>query len=361
MERKSQGIPLVSSDFCFVGQEGEDNVIILVTRDHISRYVFAHCATSKSCTADPWLVEQTCKDLDTLGYGVLEYRVDNEPAMRELQEKVRDSRMIEKEAQVIISNSPPKSSASAGPVEKAVQEVEGMVRTIKIALEDRVGSRVSVKSLIFQWIVEHSADMLNRFCIGHDGRTPLTRLKGRQSFRPIAEIGECVLYKVHPERGRLFKLEPRWREGVWLGLDRRTGESIVGTCVGTVRARSIRRRPFAERWSMTALSSFKGSPRNPTAAPDNDEANRPASANEPKVHRPQAEPEVTVPRQMYITKKDLEKYGYSIGCEGCLTAERNAKRKPHTDACRRRIRAAMQEGDEDQIRVEQEDARCTST
>ena len=53
---------------------------------------------------------------------------DHEPSIKALQEEVR--RTGEEEA--LVQNSPVDSSANNGSVEKAVQEVEGTIRTHKI-------------------------------------------------------------------------------------------------------------------------------------------------------------------------------------------------------------------------------------
>ena len=39
------------------------------------------------------------------------------------------------------------------------------------------------------------------------------------------------------------KFDVRWREGVWLGIRAESGESIIGTNEGVVKARDFRRKP----------------------------------------------------------------------------------------------------------------------
>ena len=360
-EIKEKGVAIISSDYCFLGQEGEEgNAIVLVTRDHQSRFSFAHYCHSKSCVDDPWKVQRTEEDIRLLGRSSIIYRVDNEPAILELQEKVKDLRILRTGSQTMTDNTPPKQSKSAGPIERGVQEIEEQIRTMKIALEERIQGKISINSLIFQWLVEYAAVLVNRFSIGHDGKTPYSRLRGRSSGRPIAEFGECILYKVTKQPGRLVKLEPRWKHGVWIGIDQKTNEAIIGTEEGTVRARSVRRRPISSRWLRSAIDGIRGSPRDPAQEPIRPDAQPEAQQPQPppEVHRPDDEPEVPVPRQVYISKKDLFKYGYSVGCAGCIAIEKNNKhRKPHNEQCRRRIREAMKNDPEDQMRVELEEAR----
>lgn len=48
----------------------------------------------------------------------------------------------------------------------------------EFSLEKGVGQNVPCGHLVIGWLVEHSADVLNRFQVGADGSTPYHRLKG---------------------------------------------------------------------------------------------------------------------------------------------------------------------------------------
>ena len=52
----------------------------------------------------------------------------------------------------------------------------------------------------------------------------------------------------------------RWEEGVFLGCKATTGEKIIGTLDGVVRARTVRRRPEEERWNQDNLKWVRGVP-----------------------------------------------------------------------------------------------------
>ncbi|MGB2167266.1 MAG: hypothetical protein ACPH3M_08550, partial [Candidatus Puniceispirillales bacterium] len=45
------------------------------------------------------------------------------------------------------------------------------------------------------WIVEHAAVLLNRFEVGHDGKTALERNKGKKAKFLGIEFGEAILWK----------------------------------------------------------------------------------------------------------------------------------------------------------------------
>ena len=104
-------------------------------------------------------------------------------------------------------------SQGNGVAERAVQSVEEMVRVHKLALENRLQHRLGVRHGAFAWLVEHCADVLNRYCVGSDGRTPFQRLRGRRSDCHMAEFGAQVMFRVS---GKVSgsNMQERWFSGV---------------------------------------------------------------------------------------------------------------------------------------------------
>ena len=93
--------------------------------------------------------------------------------------------------------------------------------------------------------------------------TAFRRWKGRDFHRYVAEFGECVWYLKSGSAGT-NKFDPRWYEGVWLGIRDETGEAIIGTPDGVVKCRDFRRKPVEEdRWNEEAFDKFKGTPWEP--------------------------------------------------------------------------------------------------
>ena len=90
--------------------------------------------------------------------------------------------------------------------------------------------------------------------------TAFRRWKGRDFNRYVAEFGECVWYLKSGSAGT-NKFDPRWYEGVWLGVRDETGEAIVGTKDGVVKRRDFRRKPIVDdRWDVKKFDEFRGSP-----------------------------------------------------------------------------------------------------
>ena len=60
--------------------------------------------------------------------------------------------------------------------------MEGIVRTLKHELEERLQWKLDVHHPVFSWLVEHAADLLTKFQTGEDGLTPFERLR-RKAYR----------------------------------------------------------------------------------------------------------------------------------------------------------------------------------
>ena len=135
-------VPVVSGDFCFMSREEQTGTHpVYVMRDHGTRKTFAHMVQGKS-TADveysQYLVNAVLRDLDHPAHGKNVYETDQEPAMVALQERVRQARL----QPTILETSPVEQFQSNGVVEKAVQEVEGVMRTLISALAERPNWRI---------------------------------------------------------------------------------------------------------------------------------------------------------------------------------------------------------------------------
>ena len=82
-----------------------------------------------------------------------------------------------------------------GVAEKAAQDVTTQTRKYKIALETRLGKPIHARSVIFKWLVRHSADTIGRCSVGHDGKVPLQRLLHKLPKTMDVEFGEQVWAK----------------------------------------------------------------------------------------------------------------------------------------------------------------------
>ena len=136
---------------------------------------------------------------------------------------------------------------------------------MKIALDQRLGTTVKTDWKALEWMVELSAVLINRCLVGHDGKTPYSRLMVKNSFKELVEFGERVLAKVtwcHTST-RKQALMSRWDCAMWVGVAKKSNEHIVVRKGGgqAIRCRSVKRRPFASRWSAEKVAEIEASPR----------------------------------------------------------------------------------------------------
>lgn len=102
--------------------------------------------------------------------------------------------------------SPDKSSPINGLVERAVQEVEGMNRSLCIALGTRMGLCFDTRERIVAFMTEYAACLLNRLHIGEDSRVPYEMIKGKSPTILEMELGERLLYRLRSkDNGKLKK------------------------------------------------------------------------------------------------------------------------------------------------------------
>ena len=134
----------------------------------------------------------------------------------------------------------------------------------------------------------------------------------------------------------------RFAEGIWLGVNMRTSESIVGTYDGVCRAGAIRRKPAEERWSATFLQELKGCPQQ--SVPGRDIYRMPNYVRPELVggeksnaapsgfsHQPNDAPKV---RGLYVRKDDVERHGPTPGCKRCRAVVRKKDSSmPHSAEC----------------------------
>ncbi len=83
---------------------------------------------------------------------------------------------------------------------------------------------------------------------------------GRRFRRDVTEFGESVLY-IRAESVGKDKYNSRWGEGLLLGVREGSGEVIVGTKEGVIKARAFRKRGSeGERWSRDDVKGVGGIP-----------------------------------------------------------------------------------------------------
>ena len=127
-----------------------------------------------------------------------------------------------------------------------MRSLEGLTRTSKIALEEALGVSILPTSPILPWLVRHQSYLRNRFVVRSSGRTPFEELTMSKFQSSLLNFAEAVLVK---ESGvQEGKLGSSLDLGIWLGRSTRTNEHLVGTRVGVIKARTVKRLPETLKW-----------------------------------------------------------------------------------------------------------------
>ena len=147
------------------------------------------------------------------------------------------------------------------------------------------------------------------------------------------------------EDGAVAKLGSVWNHGVYLGVNRKTGEIAVGVKSGVFTTRTVRRKPIDDRCKPAAMELIISVPwrtneEDPRADGDPFEAlHMPEDAarrHEDEVQKERELAHESVPRYV-ITKKDMEQHSDSARCLGCASVIGGMTRQAHSTECRKRF------------------------
>ena len=172
---EEQEVPTISLDYAFMNskESEEEAQPIIVLKDRRSGTIKAHMVEEKGVNA--YAIKRVGQDLGLLGYKRIILKSDNEPAIRALKEAVK----TERNEELIMVESPVGESASNGEVENAIRQVEGQTRTIKSSLEERLGEKLLANNNCVPWLIRHSAELIDRYSVGGDGRTNYQRRRAK--------------------------------------------------------------------------------------------------------------------------------------------------------------------------------------
>ena len=144
-------------NYCFIREAaGEDCSVVLVVKDRRTKLILAQVVLLKGGDTE-WVSEQVCREFSGIRGNVV-FKTDQEPALVDLVDKICAPR--------------PSSGSCLTHSERAVQSLDKVVRLHKLTFESHLKTRLARVHLIMTWLVEHCADVLNRYNIGADGRIP---------------------------------------------------------------------------------------------------------------------------------------------------------------------------------------------
>ena len=220
---EERGLSEFSFDYCFLGDELGYKLTILVGRERSTGMRMATAVPTKGTTG-VFSTDKVVEFIDECGcqHADIIVKTDQEPAIESLIKDVKESRGGQR---TLVEESPVQSHGSNGIVERAVQAIEGLIRTMKSALEARLQGAIKADSPIVTFMAEYASYLLNRLEVGKDGKTAYERTKGKRATILGVEFGEKVMWKKRA-KPKMQKLDPKWDFGILIGVRRRSGELL---------------------------------------------------------------------------------------------------------------------------------------
>ena len=128
---------------------------ILVMLETTCRSIWAYALDGKGSQTVDWAAEQIVDDLATVGLSEerITTEADQENSIVQLQHEIAKRR---RNYGTAVENSKVGDSNSNGAVERAIREVEGMIRTLRSAIEEATGNEIELTDPIVPWIVGHA-------------------------------------------------------------------------------------------------------------------------------------------------------------------------------------------------------------
>ena len=175
-----------SFDYCFMGDSSDERVTILVGRERSTGMSMATVVPAKGGSGQ-FAVLKVLEFIRLCGAEEADIivKTDQEHAIEVL---VKDIVKARGAVGTVVEKSPVGSSGSNGVVERAVQSVEGGIRTLKSACEARwdVTLKPGARTIIF--LTEYAAYLLNKLEVGKDGKTAWERSREKKGLVMAVEF-----------------------------------------------------------------------------------------------------------------------------------------------------------------------------
>ena len=121
----------------------------------------------------PHLIKMVVTFLELMRHEKIKLRSDQDPSLKALILAVK----AQWPHSVLIEESPLYSSESNGRAERAIQTVRRLGASLRVALELRLGLRLSSSHPAWSWLIRHAAWLRNRFHVKSNGRTCYEELR----------------------------------------------------------------------------------------------------------------------------------------------------------------------------------------
>ena len=349
-----QAAAVVSFDYCFLSDQGEVTTEdefkaagegaakVLVVRDSRSKAVFAHVVPQKGLDEKGYAVNALVEDVKWLGYTSLTLKSDNEKAIvKLLSEALRELR-ISGVPHFLEEYSPEYDPMANGSAELGVKLVKGQFRCLRSDLEEKIGFRIPVRHPLVAWLVRHAANLVTWCSKGHDGQTAYQRVRQRNFTTRLLGFGESCSFRIrahepisNSDEGR------RFHKGIFVGIDRRTGQYMLHYKGEIKLARTVMRSSDDEKYSKEALSSVDVTPWNLFEAKPSEVIFEKKTDDEKRAE--DWKKQAYVARRVYLHAADFDQFGLTRGCTKCNYKLKNGTwgSGSHSNQCRDRMEAEL--------------------
>ena len=343
-------------DYFYMGRREEDCLPILMIADELTSRTISLCMPEKG-VGNPYCVTAAVKHMKILGGQQSVLKSDTERSIVALRSSIQSHF-----PGMTNEDGTKGESESMGFVESMVGKVGAQARTLKSALDNRYKRQIGAKEPVLAWLINYASVLLSRYSRGSDGRTPYERSTGKTWKQGLPEFGETVLYQPLKGERSASKLDARFEDGVFLGIQEGSAMKYIGTTMGVVRAWTVKRRPESERFEAEIFDSMVGVPWElvpPSVAGMKDRGMRQGISMDLPVDGLEDEAAEEhkskgyAPRGLYIRRDvELAEFGYTANCDGCAAAKHGLAHRQHSRACRERIASELSKTEEGRSRLD---------
>ena len=168
---------------------------ILVGKCHMTKCIFAHAVPQKGLDPELYAVERLKRDILWLGHNKIILKTDNENAILAVLRNTLKALRVEDVLNTQEDHPAAYDSSSNASTEAACRSVGGMIRTMRLCIEDHIKMRIPVTHCAFYWLIEHAAWILTTQTLQSDGISPYKRLRGRNFSTKLIGFGERCNFK----------------------------------------------------------------------------------------------------------------------------------------------------------------------
>ena len=160
---RSRASPGAHVDCIFMGEEtGGNTLATFVAKVRSSRALMSIVVPRK--TTGEFVSKRVAAFMKELGceMSVVTLKTDNELVLVAVADDVAKVRASQGAQWTIMVKSPAYSSKSDGVIERGVQTIQGMVRTLRSAIEEKWMVKLDPENALWTWLVEYAGWLVNR-------------------------------------------------------------------------------------------------------------------------------------------------------------------------------------------------------